>query len=121
MARNHVTYGQGGVDASIFEPTRIVKDTYFVDDLIRKLAREPMRVAEVARFREKELPYLKKLLDNRISRVEFEIALTDLVRSRIEWGSLAFHGFGPFLGIFTLFGAITAYRLTREYSLAEQI
>jgi len=121
LSRGMVVYGQGGPDRAIFDSTSLVKDVVFVDQEVSRLAGEPVPDEDIPRFRRDELPYLERLLHDQISRPAFETSLIAGVRSRISWGALAFHGFGPFLGLGILWGMIIAYRLARRYSEIEDI
>jgi len=121
LSRGMVIYGQGGPDRAIFDSTSLVKDVVFVDQEVSRLAGEPVPDEDIPRFRRDELPYLERLLHDRISRPAFETSLIAGVRSRISWGALAFHGFGPLLALGILWGMIIAYRLARRYSEIEDI
>lgn len=106
--------GLYGVEASIWEATQLVPNAYYVDELISKLAKEPVADEELVRFRNQELPWLKQMVDNRRSRGDFETSLVGLTESRMSWYSLAFHGLGPLSGICIAVGVMIAYYLTRQ-------
>jgi hypothetical protein len=106
--------GIQGMEAPIWEATRIVPDAYYLDELIAKLVKEPVADGELVRFRNQELPGLKQLVDNRMPRRDFEQSLVALTESRMSWNSLAFQGLGPLSGICIAAGVMIAYYLARQ-------
>jgi hypothetical protein len=113
--------GIHGMEASIWEATRIVPDAYYLDELIAKRIKDPVADAELDRFRNQELPVLGRLMENAPPRRDFEQALVALTESRMDWSSLAFHELGPLSGICIISSVLIAYGLVRKPSEGELI
>jgi hypothetical protein len=121
-SRQIVIYGQGGVDKTIWEASRVSKECVFLDNVVSAVIRyEAVTDRDMARFRQYELPFLKKMLAGEITRKDFTEPLIREVRSRAGWTTFAANGFDPFLGMSMLFGGLIAYWLIRRPSEAEII
>jgi hypothetical protein len=116
-SRNIILYGQGGADKTIWEASRVFEEYVFLDDVVSAVAKhEPVTDADLARFHQYELPFLKKMFNGEVSREEFEEPLIIEVRSRVGWMTFAQNGFGPLLGICMFWGSLIAYKLVRQPS-----
>jgi hypothetical protein len=113
-AREIVVLGQGGAERTILEATRIMDNGPFMDSLIAGLAKEPVDDEDLHRFKAQEREFLEKMVDGRITRKEFETSLSAMAWSQITWGSLAFHGANPLVGLVIFAACVTAYQLVRE-------
>lgn len=115
-----IAYGETGVDKTIAEASSILGDDIFLDKIISSISKnEPASEDDLKRFRQYELPYLKRLADGEITATAFEQPLVDEVSSRVGWKTFATNGFEPFLGMAMLFGGIVAYKLVRQPSDTE--
>lgn len=86
-----------------------------MDDVVSTIARhEPVTDADLARFHQYELPFLKKMFNGGVPREEFEEPLIAEVRSRVGWLTFAQNGFGWLLGICMFWGGLIAYKLVRQ-------
>lgn len=110
-ARQIGVYGQGGRDRTLLEASQVLAGNFFMDDVLRSMAKEPVTDENLSRFRQEELPFLKKLQDRRITRDDFEMELSDAVRAGLRWNLMIFRGIGPLIGFCTFAGMICAHRL----------
>ena len=121
-SRNIILYGQGGADKTIWEASRVLEEHVFLDDVVSAVAKHgPVTDADLARFHQYELPFLKKMVNGEASREEFEEPLIAEVRSRVGWMTFVQNGFGSLLGICMFWGSVIAYKLVRQPSENEVV
>lgn len=120
-SRQIVIYGQGGVDRTIYEATRVREGGPFMHQIVSALAQKPIAEEDVNKFKEWEEPFLEKLASNSIKRQIFEAELMAMGHRALRWDEVTFHGMGPLLGLFTACGALVAFKLVRQASEAELI
>lgn len=120
-SRQIVIYGQGGVDRTIYEATRVREGGPFMHQIVTAAAKEPITEEDITRFHEWEEPFLEKLASNLIKREKFESELMAMGHRALSWEEVAFHGMGPLLGVFTACGALVAFKLVRQETEGELI
>lgn len=120
-SRQIVIYGQGGVDRTIYESTKVREGGPFMHQIVSSLARKPITAEDVTVFKEWEKPSLERLVSNSIKREEFESELMAMGHRALSWDEVAFRGMGPLLGLFTACGALVAFKLVRQSTEAELI
>jgi hypothetical protein len=113
-ARNIILYGQGGVDRTIWEASRVTKGYAFLDDVVLARSKAPVSEAEVVRLKEWELPFHRRLAQGAINESSFAHPIDLLIRSNVSSLTFATNGFGPILGMCMLMGAVIAYKLVRQ-------
>jgi hypothetical protein len=120
-SRQIVIYGQGGVDRTIYEATKVREGGPFMHQIVSAVAKEPITEEDVTIFKQWEEPFLEKLVSNSIKREQFESDLMAMGHRALDWSEVAFRGMGPLLGLFTACGALVAFKLVRQATEAELI
>jgi hypothetical protein len=113
-SRQIVIYGQGGVDRTIYEATRVREGGPFMHQIVSAVAKRPITEEDVTRFKEWEAPFLDTVASNSIKRQRFESELIAMGHRALSWDEVALHSMGPLLGLFTACGALVAFRLVRQ-------
>jgi hypothetical protein len=120
--RRIVLYGQGGVDRTIAKASKVLGDEIFLDNVVIAVSKtKPVTEEVLKNFRQYELPFLKQVLNGKITAKEFEQPLIDKARSQVDWLTFATNGFETFLGMAMLGGAVIAYKFVREPAETEMI